>query len=327
MTKTGLSREADRHRPLTAADRLRAVLDDLESAVGALGYSRPDEALAIPKMLDEAADLLSELKARGGTWQAEEVRLKSVLAQLERQAARYLAVVGRARLADARPPDTPPARWWWYVERVVADQRRAQRDRLLRIAALVLVIFAALALIYRQFLAPDPAVVERVSRVGNAELYASEGDYAAAVEEIHLAQTAVPDDPTLWVMEGVYLEAAGDEQAADRLYGQAKNAMASEAEFLLQRAQVYMRVNQPETALEDVLLAIEREPDSGVAYYLKGSIEASLGRLQEAYNSLLRAAELADQAGDTRLSGLARVQLAYLTQQMMVPRLEATGTP
>ncbi|MBN2470592.1 MAG: hypothetical protein JXN59_07705 [Anaerolineae bacterium] len=317
MSKTGLSREAERHKPLTATDRLRQLLIDLENQLGALGRSSAEEALTLPAMLSEATALLETAKAKGALIQAEEVRLATILAQFERKADTFMRTVGQQRLEAARPEPVPEEAWWWHADQIVADQQRARRNRALRMFGIVALVVILVVVGYRLFLAPDPSVIERLNHINNAELLADENRYEEAIAAIQLAQTAVPDDSFTLLMEGAYHELLGETEAADRLFSQAKNLTESEVDFLSQRAQVYLRMDEAEIAMEDLDTILERDPESVIAHYLKASAQERLNLLDQAYENYVKAAELADEAGNSQMSGMARVQLAYLTQRMM----------
>lgn len=328
MTKTGLSRESERHKPLTASDRLRDDLERLENLLGTLGRGNVDETLTIPALMDDATSLLETLQARGSQLQAEESRMRTIRAKLERNAPKFLSTVSAERLVAARPPDAPEEHWWWYADRKVAEQRRAALNQSLRVAGIFVAVLAVLVVIYKLFLAPDPMVVERIDRLNRAEILAEDGDFPAALEQVYLAQTAVPDDAYSLIMEGAYHAVQGESEQAEQAYTAARAQSEDDNEFLVQRAQVYMRLGNGEAALEDLNVVIERDPTSAVAYYLKGSTEQALNMLDEAYNSYQTAVDLAEAADDTQLSGLARVQMAYLTQQMMsAPLAVPTATP
>lgn len=325
--KTMLSKEAERHKPLTATDRLRETLDELERQIGVLGRSSPEEVRRIPSLLDEATVQLTELKGKGGDFLAEEVRLQSLYARLERKAAAFLNAAGGApALAAIRPVDVPESHWWWHIERIVAEQRRAWLKQVLRIAAIVVAVVIVAAIIYQAFLAPDPAVRERALRIDAAGALAEQGDYAGAIQEIQVAQTAVPDDPYLLIMEGAYYEQLGQTESAEQAFGAAKRLAEDESNFLIMRAEVYLRTFQPARALEDLRVVLAREPEKAVAYYLQGVAYQNTGRLQEAVTSFQLAADYASAAGDTQLEGMSRVQISYLLQQMVVPAL-TTPTP
>ncbi len=321
-----LSKEAERHKPLTVTDRLRATLDELERQVGTLGHSSPEEVRRIPSLLDEATVQLAELKGKGGDFLAEEVRLQSLYSQLERKAALFLSAAGgAAALAAIRPAEVPEGHWWWHMERIVAEQRRARLKQVLRVVAIAAVVVILVVILYQTFLAPDPAVRERALRIDAAGALVEQGDYSGAIQEIQIAQTAVPDDPYLLIMEGVFHDQLGDTAAAEQAFGAAKRLAEDELNFLLMRAEVYLRTFQPARALEDLQVIIARDPQKSVAYYLAGVAYQNMGKLPEALNSFQLATDYASAAGDTQLEGLSRVQMSYLLQQMMVPPL-ATET-
>jgi tetratricopeptide (TPR) repeat protein len=327
--RTGLAKEADRHKPLTATDRLRVLLDTLENQLGALGRSGADEAIQIPALLEEATTLLVTLTDKGGVFLAEESRLRTILAQLERNAAKFMATVGPERLAAARPAGVPDDHWWWFVGRLTASQRKTQRMRWLRIGAIAAAVLVALVVVYRLFLAPDPAIVERSARLNNASALAEQGDFAGALEEVHLAQTAVPNDPYPILVEGTYLEVLGNTQQAEEIFGRAKLLYEEENTFILERAQAYMSIGQLDVALEDITTVLDRDPRSAVAYYLKGILEQNREQIAEAYDSFALASTLADEAGNTQLSAMARVQMAYISQRVAIPSQPGgpTATP
>lgn len=326
--RTGLAREAERHKPLTATDRLRVLLDTVEQQLGALGRSSADEAIQIPALLDEITTLLADLTGKGGVFLAEESRLRTVVAQLEKNAAKFMAAVGPERLGQARPADVPASHWWWRLDDVVATQRRTERQRLLRLGAIAAGVVILVVVVYRLFFAPDPSVVERTARLNNASLLVEQGDFEGALAEVQLAQTAVPDDPYPILLEGAYREQLGEPEQAEQAFGRAKLLYEDENTFLLERAQAYMAVGQADPALEDIAAVLARDPRSAVAYYLRGLVEQGQDRIVEAHDSFAMASTLADEAGNTQLSAMARVQMAYLSQRVGIPSSYGpTATP
>jgi tetratricopeptide (TPR) repeat protein len=329
MTKTGLSREAERHQPLTDADFLRRTLDDLEAQVGVLGRSGAAEASQIPAMFEAVTSRIQALKARGGTLQVEDLRLKTLFAQFERKADVFVRTVGGpAAVAKLRPQDGPEDHWWWYTDRIVSRQKRTRNIRYLQIGGIVTAVLLVVVVVYQLFLAPSPEVKERIERTNNAQILAEAGEFEAGIQELLLAQTAVPDDPVLFIMQGAYAEQLGDTAQAEQAFGTAKLLMETEEEFLLTRAQIYQQLMRLDESLADLEEALARNPNSATAYYIQATAYQLRGDLSEAYTAYLRSTDLASEQGDSQLEAMARMQLAYLAQRMVVPEMgNPTATP
>jgi tetratricopeptide (TPR) repeat protein len=321
-TKRAHDIEAQRHRALTPTDQLREKLDRLEVLVGVLGRGTRDEALQILPLMDETTTALQALKAKGGAVQAEEVRLKSYYAQLERKGAILLNAIGGAQaLRNARSTaraDTE--RWWWYLDEQVAAKRKAQMIRALRTAAIGAVILFIVILLYNQFLAPSPEVQARYEHLNNAEMLVSQGEYEDALSEIELGLQAVPNDSELLVLKGLLQLKIGYTAEAEATLLLARELIEDPVSYLLTRAQFNMRMYQPEAAKDDTEAALEIEPNSATAHYFMGIIAQELGNPQEAITYLEQAAMLASQEGNTQLEALCRVQISSILQANMAPQ-------
>ena len=334
--------QAERVQPaaLRPSDELRETLSQLDNLVSILRRRTPDEIEAIPGLFERADALLARLKKSSKEFQAEEARLRTLLNQFDNQAAIFVRKLGAGRVVrlreaneaangDANGDAFPEDHWWWYMDHLAAERRRASLIRIGRGAVIAAVIGLVLVFLYQQFLAPDPNLVAAYGHRGQAEDLASNGDYQGALEEVDLGLSFVPEDTELLILKGLVLDALGEGDAAQAAYAAAKATLAEQpANFLILRAQEHIRINQSALAITDMQDALAANPKSAEAYYILAAAQESLDRVQEAYQSYSMAAQYAVQNGNTQLEAMARMQLANLTNRLMMPSSsQATTTP
>ena len=305
-------------KPLTRADELRDQLNDLEARVGRLGYGLGPEALTIPALFDTVSAALASFHAEGQGMRAEEARLTTVSADLRRKAKLLLREIGGvAPLRDARSARQPdPAHWWWFLDEWVAARRRAQLRGLLWVAAGVVAVLLLLFAVYQLFLAPDPATRERLRRQQAAESLALEGNLAGAMHEVEQALAIAPGDSGLLVLKGSLQQGLGQSQMAEETFAAAEAAFGNREAFLLARGQAYLIANQAQAALADAQTLLALDPQSAPGYMLLGRTQEWLENYPEAIAAYQQAATLAEAQGDFQLTGLARVNMGMLMQQM-----------
>jgi hypothetical protein len=109
---------------VTPADDLRQLLSQSEERL--INLSDQTSAADLYSRLDQIADLMPQIQARGGDMRAEEARWQSLQERIEARGPRVLrAWQGSARLAAARQAAKPdPARWWGWIDQKVAERRR-----------------------------------------------------------------------------------------------------------------------------------------------------------------------------------------------------------
>lgn len=312
----------------TPAEQLRVALSQLEAHVGKIEISKKDELVETLLLFDQVSDLMAALSEQGANLAPERARFRTVSEQFRKKGRVVLKRLGGATVLRSLRETHVPAedQWWWFADDYLREQRAARRKRTLATVALAGIIVAVIAVLYNRFLAPDEATRLRFRYEQRAEYAAIEGNLDLALAHIDQALTYAPEDPELLMFKAVLLQTLDRPEEAETLFTAIRDVYPSPLAFLANRAETYLRVEQPTEALEDAEAMVELEPNSGMGYFLMGSAHASLGNLNEAGTHYQRAGELASLAGDTELEALARVQLAYLTQMMMGPQT-ATTTP
>lgn len=310
----------NRRKVSTPAERLRGVLDRLEVQLGKMEYSAADEVLQIPLLFDEIQRMYDDALAhpeRGAV--EEQARIDSLAAQFKRKAQPFLrAIGGTGALAKARAPYTPTEeQWWWFVDVWWAEQQRAQFQRRLKGGAVAAGALAVLVLMYMVFLMPDAATRNRYWHQQTAEQVVQEGDYVTALAEIEAALEFAPDDAELYVWRGVLLVVLEQPDASAVAFATAQSLVSNHRAFLTLRAQTYLFVLLPELALADAHALIADAPELAQGYFLLGRAYYLLRDYKLANENYERAAELAAETGDADLEAMARVQSAYLMQEMM----------
>ncbi|HQE93839.1 MAG TPA: hypothetical protein PLH19_13815 [Anaerolineae bacterium] len=313
----------------TPSARLRELLGQLEAHIGKLEHESAEEARTIPALFDAADALIAELKDAGVSMPAEMARFETVSASFRRKGKTFLRRVGGTdafvALREERAPDV--AQWWWFIDQWVAEQSRMQRRRQWKWLLIGAGVLAVLAGVYILFLQPDTATLEKVMRQQTAEQFARDGNYTAALGEINAALTITPNDANLLAFKGVLQTQLGLEAEATTTFAAAEATAASREQFLLNRAEVYLKLNMFEAMLADAAAAITVNPQSARAYLYLAQANASLGNFMEAQAQYDEAWRLADEAGDAELAALARVQKAYLYQQMFMSPLTTPTVP
>jgi tetratricopeptide (TPR) repeat protein len=298
---------------------LRRMIRQCEITVAQLEGSGA-EALSLLKRLDEIKDLMQRLEERGADLEPERVRMQTVEGLLRSKAPILLnemrAVGGLARARQEVNPDE--SRWWWYLDRQVAGQRRRAMRRWLTIGGVVVALLVALGAAYFVFLAPSPEERERYEHLMRAEELRNDGDLAAALAEYEAARALAPDEPEIYLWLGVLYGEEGREDEATTAFATAKKLLRNEVEFLVQRGMIYGQMNKVEAALADASAAIALDPESAMAHLLLGGAYEAQEKIPEALEEFERAAELADQAGNSTLIVQARMRAAMLLQRAPV---------
>ena len=315
------------------ADELRDLLDRCEINVANLERGAPDGVLTLLEDLDRAYSLLEDLRRDGVDLRPEETRMESIQSMLRRKAA---FLVREARKAGGLPklreqvrPDE--SRWWWYADELVAQERRQKLVRLAKVLAAVVVVLVGAGVALRVFFPPDPRATAILRAEQEAALKLDEGDVAGALNEIERGLQDVPDDPGLWIWHGVLLEKLGRDAEAQESFAKARDLWQDDLTFFLNRGQRYLEAGEAEAALADAQRAAELDARSAEAHMLLANAYESLGKVREAYQALVRAAELAREQGNDSLYVIAQTRAGYMAQRLLAQGinqpLEATPTP
>ena len=309
-------------KALTAADEVRDLLAQLEAKIARLGRGGRSEAAATLDLFDSIHARLTELHAGGQVLRAEEARWEASSAAFRRKAGTFLRLLGGAGALEearrARRPD--PAAWWWFIDQWLVHQRQAQLRRLLLWAGVAAAALVLLAVLYQRFLAPDPATRERLRHEQAADSLTMDGDLAGALVEVDQALGYAPGDPTLLTLKGVLQQKMGQFVAGETFVA-AEKAAGSRENFLITRAQMYLRVGDGKSMLADAQEVVTTNPQSAAGHLLLGQANETLGNGEAAIAAYEKAGSLADAQNNPQLAAISRMNLATLLQQIQV------GTP
>ena len=297
----------------TPVDRLRESLDRAERLVANLHGAGPG-ILELLHQFDRIADLLVEFEATGTDVRAERVRFESVQRQLQRQQRRFLSEAGAAFREERSAAQPDRARWWWFVDEAVAEQRKRQLRRGLSWGLVLVFVCAAAWLVYDRYIAPPPEVRRAFQLSTAGEGLVQEGDLRAALVEFEAAAALTPDDPLLWIWQGVIHSKLDEPDDAREAFDTARSLYETDVDFLLNRGLTYIQVGDADAVGADVEQILAMDPQSASAYYLRSSVALERGDFAAAVDDLERTAELAQEAGDTQLEATARVQRAMVMQ-------------
>lgn len=332
--KTDIQLKTQTQKPKTRVEALRALLKDLESHIGRLSELSPEAALEIPRLFDAVDDLMSELQQRGTHLSSEIGQLKTLSARFNKVRADFIRKIGGPQaLGQVRRERKPSQdRWWWFVDHSLAEENKQKTIRLLRVFGLAVILLLAAALVYNRFFAPDPVFQASFGHQQEAENALLEGNPQTALEEVQRALTYTPEEPGLYVLQGVIQEVLGQEQNARDSYDAALDLYDQPDYFYNQRTILYLMIGEPQWALEDTWTALEINPDSAITYLHQGQAYENLGEIENAIQSYEKADALAQQTDNAQLQAIIRINLSNVYQRISLPTFEieeplATETP
>jgi tetratricopeptide (TPR) repeat protein len=294
---------------LNEADELRALIDDCEKALAALG---PDSARRLMLDADAAHRRLEQLVAEGADLRGEAARLGTIDERIVRSARPIVqSLGGTAELAALRQQIAPgtDARWW-----LLDHELDLRRQRLLRQIGTIVVVVAIVILagyLARPILFPSDPVGDAV----NAATRALESNsIPGAIAAIDSGLAKIPTSTELLIWKGILLEKSGNQQAGTASYQQALAHAESDRDFYLQRAIVSVRLGDYARVVTDTTTVIQKYPDAADAYYVRASGYDGLGERTEAIADLEKCADLAQASGNDALFAQARVRMGTLMQ-------------
>lgn len=300
-------------KPHTRLDQVRATLDEIESRLPNLRGTGP-KALELLTLLDQVAEALDRLEKAGADVRAERGRLDSAWQALQRRAPAFLKEVGTSLQDRRRREGVADRRPWWFLDHMYAQRQRQSllRKGLFALLGGLLLLLAWLG--YEQFLAPPPEVRQALRHADRGQAWAERGDWERALAEFEAAAALTPDVPEMWLWVGVLRQRLGDTVGAEEAFQRAQVQGLEEREFRFQRGILLLQIGDLDAALADAESAIELAPDWGYGYYLRGSVRAMRGEVEDALSDYQQAADLAHAAEDDQLEAMARAQMALLLQ-------------
>lgn len=317
--------------PPTKAAEFRETLKTLEHHIARLAELNPETAVEIPALFDRVEDAMAELQDRGMNLSSESGQFETISAQFKKKGALFLGRIGGpAALQKARTGRQPAeARWWWYMDRSLAQEGKDKTIHWLKILGTAAAVILVLTLLYRQFLAPDPAVQASYGYRQSAENATINGDYETALQEVENAITITPDYPELYVLRGVLQEKLGQPEAANQSFENAQQRYAADDQFYNQRSALYLMMGEASSALADSQAALAINPDSPFSYLYMAQAYELQGEIAKAIESYEQADAMAQKSGDAQLQAIIRVSLsgAYQSVSFPTPVLPETATP
>jgi len=310
---------------------LNGLLDWVEADIGKLEAEINFDALEILYLLDEILSRLETASLRSNSPRSEITQYDYVGLRLKKNASRFLRAIGGAKRYQAlRLQRLPPANaWWWFLDEWVQSRNKTGLLKWgVKVGVGLLILLVAIVL-YKQFLAPDPATIAVYNAQLNATQYLATGNIDAAKKEIQSALVYEPDNPEILILEGVALQKSGDLITANRSLDHARDLLQNDEVFHLSLAQVYLQISDLPLALSEAQSAIQGNPESAEGYYFMGKAFELMGNTSQAIQSYNTAANLAEIQGKTELVATIRLGLGVLMQSAppdasLSPSLEPT---
>ena len=305
----GVGKLQQQHDQLNDADALRAILNGLEKSEGGISRATVEEVLTA---VAQAGEMLAYQEVAGTDVRSERSRYEDFCARLERDATRVLRACGggdqyralRARLGvDADEAG-------WQLDAIAARRQR----RMLTVAGSTLAAFLfmlGLGYVFRDTLFPEDPIRDAVSA---AQAAAQKRNPAAALSAIETGLAISPSNAMLLIWQGAMLPVTRSAESTIA-YAQARTALG-EADFLLERSQVWLAALEYEQALKDLNGVIAFRPKDPIPYYLRASAYEGIPERKAAIADLEKAGELAQAAGNDYLYANAKIRLGYLMQQL-----------
>ena len=297
------------HDQLNDADALRATLDALEKREGGLTRATVEDVLTD---FARTREMLMFQESAGTDVRSERSRYEDFGARLERDATRVVRYCGggdRYRSLRARlGVDNDEA--GWQLDAIAARRQR----RVLIVAGSTLasiLVMLGLGYVFRETLFPVDPVRDAV---GAAQAAAQKRSPAAALGAIETGLAFSPTNATLLIWQGAMLPITRSAEST-AAYAQARAALG-EADFLLERAQVWLAALEYDLALRDLNGLIALRPKDPIPYYLRASAYEGLPDRNAAIADLEKSGELSQLAGNDYLYANAKIRLGYLMQQM-----------
>lgn len=308
---------------------LEELLRQLEIDLSRVGHNSPDACVQMLLKMDQVFLSLEEMERKGNAVKAEAAQFEFIARGLETNARSFLKDMGgKVALQQARERAKPAASLrWWFLDQAFQNQ---MRDRLRRTGLTLGGLVAGLILlvvIYNRFFAPDPVVAKRYGLQMDADQSISQGDLSGALNSVNQALELVPQDGGMLIMRGVLYDRLGRKADAQVEFMQAESILNNDEQFLLQRAEDWMKVGATPEGLKDVQDCIREYPNSAQGYYYYGRINELTQNYTQAIDAYNQASALAEKQGKIELNATIRMTMAMLMQNIPAMQPTAVATP
>ena len=297
------------HDLLNDADALRAILDELEKGEGGLTRAAVTDILT---SFARAREILLYQEEAGTDVRSERSRYEDIGARLDAVASQVVSLCGGpeayAALRERLGADGDEA--GWGLDGLAA--RRARRLRIVlgsTLASVILMVGAGY--VFRDTLFPQDPIRDAVTAAQSA---AQKRNPPAALAAIETGLAISPTNASLLIWRGALLPVTRSVEA-EAAFGQARLALG-EADFLLERSQVWLADMEYERAIQDLNGVMAIRPKDAIPYYLRASAYEGLTDRKAAIADLEKSGELAQLAGNDYLYANTRIRLGYLMQQI-----------
>jgi hypothetical protein len=322
MTKTNQEKEPTRklkvqpRNPQTKAEELRVCMKKLDMLIGRLSELSPEDALEILSLFDQVNKGMEALGESGMNLDSELGQADTLTTRFYKEQALFIRRIGGSRkLLDARTIRQPSADlWWWFVDDSLAKDRLQIIYRMVRNFGVLVVVLIIAFVIYKNFFAPDPNIQASYGHRQGGEIALIDGRLEDALYEVQQALFFTPDDPDLYVLQGVIQGAMERPEEAKSSFDIAIKTYTQEDYFYNQRTILYLMMDEPERALSDCETAIQINPNSAVSFLNRGQAFELLGDIQSAIDSYTTADEIAQRTENIQLQAIIRVNLGYALQ-------------
>ena len=304
------------NEPRGVAGPVRDKIREME--IGLVNPKRlgADGVVRMLKLRDELESEVAALEQQGVDLRPEKTRLESIDGILVSKAGALVRVLfKKGGLAAVRREENPPREhWWWYLDSYLAERRRKWLIRTGITLTAIVVLLLGVNWVMDKFFGLSPTEKAAYDHSSRGEQYAMDGDYAKAVSEYEQAAALTPNNGETLTALGVLYEKQGQLDKAKETLAAAEQAFEDRATYLVTLAQSYRMVAEPDKAMQAANQAIEADPNSAQAYYVRSILDEDKGDIPAAITDVNKAATLADEQGQTELYVLARQRYGILLQ-------------
>lgn len=312
--------ESRAHSP---ANELRDRLDKAERQVVGLNGANIEEFLLL---LDKIEQMFEEFSQSSADLRPEQSRWDSLLSRISSK-PRPLVNAARSAggLAALRANHPPAENFWWHLDKEVSQRQRTAIIRAVVTALVIVTVVVGGLWAVDKIFPPDQRAVALVNTNAGLDPYIAEQRWDEALQVIEQAKASLPDEPELYIWEGVLAEQAGDQERAQAALARAQELLPGQlTDFWVLVGNRRMQVGNLDGAAAAANEALAIDPNNAQAHFLLGGVAEAAGDTQTAISEFNLVFELAEES-DPSLAVIARVRMGTLLQQVN-PFPESTVT-